>query len=276
MQNYVPPLIGAAMRLPELPQFVDWLAADQRDLEIQDPGDPDYLDSDWRPHAEAGRALLDRAGYTGRLGIHATYEGMELFVRDRLVRAAIVTRFKQSLEFGAALGATHMVIHSPFVSFGSGFGNYSPQPFRAPIMQSAHAILDQVLPTAEKMGCTLVIEGILDKNPHPVLDLVRSFNSPYVRASVDTGHAYLMEMNGGASPQQWIVDAWDMLAHVHLQDVDGHADRHWAVGDGNLNWTAIFRALSIIPASPRLILEMADVNDIPRSMAWLTARGLGR
>lgn len=40
----------------------------------------------------------------------------------------------------------------------------------------------------------------------------------------------------------FITDADEQLAHVHLQDVDGHADRHWAPGEGEIEWTAVFRA----------------------------------
>jgi len=33
------------------------------------------------------------------------------------------------------------------------------------------------------------------------------------------------------------------LANVHLQGVDGPADRHRAPGDGEIKWTDVFRAL---------------------------------
>ncbi|MDX2163548.1 MAG: TIM barrel protein [bacterium] len=270
------PLIGAAMRLNELAEFADWLAADQRDLEIQDPAYPGYLDQDWRAEAQHGKALLDDKGYTGRLGIHAAFEGIELSTFDKKLRAVIQERYLESLDFGAVVGATHMVIHSPLMAFGTAFANFANPLILNMVIENVHLALEKVLPVAQSMGCALVIECIADKNPGPLTTLVKSFNSDFVRLSVDTGHAALMEAQGGTSPQDWLAHVGDLLGHVHLQDLDYHADRHWALGDGNLNWFAFFRALKNITSQPRLVLEMNDKADIMRSMAWLERHQLGR
>jgi sugar phosphate isomerase/epimerase len=67
-----------------------------------------------------------------------------------------------------------------------------------------------------------------------------------------------------------------MLAHVHLQDADGYADRHWAPGKGTIHWHAVFAALKQIDAKPRLVLELADHRQIRDAANWLIAQGLGR
>jgi sugar phosphate isomerase/epimerase len=267
------PVVGAAMRLRDLPQYIDWLVADQRDLEIQDPGYPDYLDSDWQQEAREGRALLTERGYSGRLGVHAAYEGLELFTRDKKVQAVVRERYLESLAFGAQLGATHMVIHSPLVSFGNAFASYYPAPRLQQMIDVAQEILAPVLTVAAQNQCVLVIECILDKSPYPLLQLVRSFNSDYVRLSVDVGHAFIMHQDGGASPDEWIATAGDLLGHVHLQDNNGSADYHWAIGDGNINWRAVFWALRQIPAQPRLCIE---VRDVMRSIQHLQQLGVAR
>jgi len=267
------PLIGAAVRLAELPQYLDWLAADQRDLEIQDPCYPGYLDLDWRAEAEAGRARLSERGFSGRLAVHAAFDGLELSTYDNLIREVIVRRYQQSLDFVEAVGASQMVIHSPFVVFGSGQANFGTRQQRQWVIDAAHAVLDRVLPRAVDLKCTLVIECIMDKTPDPLIDLVRSFDSEYVRVSVDTGHAFLMEQQGGTPPHQWVLAAGELLGHVHVQDVDGHADRHWAIGDGNINWRAFFRALGQLSHQPLLVLE---VQEVERSVQWLQTQGLAR
>ncbi|MCU0856619.1 MAG: TIM barrel protein [Rhodobacteraceae bacterium] len=70
--------------------------------------------------------------------------------------------------------------------------------------------------------------------------------------------------------------ACDRLAHVHLQDADGHADRHWALGDGTIRWAGVFRALADCASAPRLVLELADKRGIGPSMDYLGGLGLGR
>jgi sugar phosphate isomerase/epimerase len=65
-----------------------------------------------------------------------------------------------------------------------------------------------------------------------------------------------------------------MAGHVHLQDTDGFADRHWAPGRGTINWASVFAALAASPADPHIVLELRDRDDIPDAMAYLERNGL--
>ena len=121
----------------------------------------------------------------------------------------------------------------------------------------------------------LVVENIFDLRPEPLDTLVRSFNSPWVRRSLDTGHAFLMRERGAPAPDLWVEAAGELLAHIHLADNDGESDRHWACGEGGVAWEAVFRAIARLPVSPRLILEMTPQRQIAASN-WLMARGLAR
>jgi sugar phosphate isomerase/epimerase len=65
------------------------------------------------------------------------------------------------------------------------------------------------------------------------------------------------------------------LAHVHLQDVDGYADRHWHPGDGRIAWRPVFAALAALAERPRLTLEVrADIARLPATVARLQEMGL--
>ena len=57
-------------------------------------------------------------------------------------------------------------------------------------------------------------------------------------------------------------------------DLDGHADRHWAPGEGEIEWEAVFRALSECPSSPHLVLELRNKPDIPKGFEHLRRLGL--
>jgi sugar phosphate isomerase/epimerase len=274
MTNERLPVLGAALPVALLPEYRDWLLEGQRDLEIQDAYRPEVLDGDWRPLVAQAKAALD--GYTGRLGIHGPFDGLTIMSRDPAVRELATRRLRQGLELGAALGATHMVVHSPFIFFGDAFLPHAPAFDQATQFELVHAVLDPVLPLARESGCTLVIEGILDKNPAPLLALIRSFDDEHVRLSIDTGHAYITHLAGGPTPDGWAWAAGDLLGHLHLQDTDGRIDRHWAPGDGLLNWYALFEALGALAHRPRLIIEVKDKEQIRRGADWLVARGLAR
>jgi len=56
--------------------------------------------------------------------------------------------------------------------------------------------------------------------------------------------------------------------------VDGHADRHWAPGEGEIEWTAVFRALADCQSTPHLVLELRNKADIPKGYHALRDLGL--
>jgi sugar phosphate isomerase/epimerase len=268
------PLIGAALNTADLVAHREWLLDGQRDVEIQDPIFPYILDGDWRAVAHEARALL--AGHTGRLGIHGPFLDLSLAPFDPLARELALRRLGQGMAFAEELGATHMVVHSPFLSFGHPAHTFQPASERAYEIEAAHAVLEPLLPRAEAIGCAIVVENIADGSPAPLLDLVRSFGTPLVRASLDTGHAAIMQGAGAPAPDQWVREAGELLCHVHLQDTDGLLDRHWAPGDGAISWHAVFEALGRLEQKPRLLLELNRPADVPRGAAYLVARGLAR
>jgi sugar phosphate isomerase/epimerase len=266
------PVVGAALTSATLALHRGWIVERQRDLEIQDFFDAATLDGDWRPRAEAIRKLLD--GYNGRLGIHGPFWGFKIDSQDPLIRAVVTKRLLQGLDACEALGATQMVIHSPYTTWD--YNNLDANPgARAGVIERVHATLRDVVKRAEAIGCELVIENIEDKDPMARVQLANSFASAAVRVSLDTGHANYAHGSTGAPPADFYVEAaGDMLAHVHLQDTDGYADRHWLPGEGNIAWAAVFRALGRLSSRPRLIIEVKDQARLRSGAAYLEALGL--
>ncbi|MDG3042979.1 sugar phosphate isomerase/epimerase family protein [Roseicyclus marinus] len=276
----LPLKIGAALMVADLPRYRDWLIEGQRDLEVQDFLRPGVLTGDWRAFVAEAKAWLD--GFDGRLGIHGPFYDLPLDTADEEIAPIVARRFVTGVEAAAALGASQMVIHSPFTTWDwFNFGDNPrsgnrPSAFEAKI-DRVLALLAPAVARAEAEGVTLVIENIEDIAPGFRGELAARFASDAVRLSIDTGHAHYAHCATGAPPVDYFVtDAGAMLAHVHLQDADGFADRHWPPGRGTVNWHAVFRAIAALPQRPHLVLELRDAGDIPTAMAYLEREGLGR
>lgn len=268
------PVIGAALSTKDLETYRDWILERDRDLEIQSFHTAEVLNSDWSAEAAQIRKLLE--GYKGRLGIHGPFWGFSIASLDPDVRALVAKRMAQGLDVCDALGATQMVIHSPWSTWD--YNNIDNFPGgRDRMIELTHDSISAAVRRAEDQGVTLVIENIMDIDPLDRKRLADSFASPAVRLSIDTGHAHYAHGSTGAPPVDYFVtSAGETLEHIHLQDADGYADRHWAIGEGTILWPSVFRAIGALTVKPRLILELRDKAGIPASMRYLEERGLGQ
>lgn len=268
------PILGAALNLKALEVHRELMLEKPRDLELQDFCSGEVLNGDWQPLADKAKKLLD--GHHGRVGIHGPFWGFTVDTRDADVREVVKKRLLQGLEVCEALGGTHMVVHSPYTTWDdNNLDNYDSG--RADKIEFAHLAMKDAVKRAEDIGCELVIENIEDKNPADRLELAKSFASEAVKLSVDTGHAHYAHGTTGAPPVDYFVkSAGNMLRHIHLQDADGYADRHWALGEGTINWYAVFRALGELESDPRLIIELRDHAGVPASIARMAEMGLAQ
>jgi sugar phosphate isomerase/epimerase len=268
------PILGCAIEQPHLATHLDWIRAHERDVEIQDFCEPETLSGDWRAAAEAIRREL--GSYAGRLGLHGPFIGFNISSKDAEIAAIVARRLDRGLDIAAHLGASQMVIHSPF----DGWDDHNFRAFpdkRATRIAHTVETLGPVVARAGALGIELVIENIEDRDPGARAALAQAFGAAHVRLSVDTGHAnYAHHATGAPTPAAFIAAAGDSLGHVHLQDTDGFADHHWHPGEGNIAWAELFAALRPLSGRPRLIIEVNDLPGLRRGADHLIGLGLAR
>ncbi|MDN5788478.1 sugar phosphate isomerase/epimerase [Pseudorhodobacter sp.] len=266
------PVLGAALTLDMLELHRGWMLAAPRDLELQSFCLPHVLNGDLSVPIARAKKLID--GLEGRIGIHGPYVGFSIDTADPDVAVIVQKRMLKALEVCEALMADQMVIHSPITSWDH--GNQMASAHDAMIqIERVRFTLGPVLKRAEDTGVGLVLENIEDIDPAARCRMVDALNSPALKVSLDTGHAQYAHVTTAAPPvDAYVMAAGKRLDHVHLQDSDGFADRHWHPGDGPLNWRAIFTALHALPKMPRLILEVNDLRHVRRGAENLAALGL--
>ena len=267
------PVVGAQLTVLDLDRYRDWLFEKNRDLELPEFCMADSLNN---PDAFIDMARDKLDGWDGRLGIHGPFSGFELHSRDRDVREVIRMRLAQGLDVCDRLGAVQMVIHSPYDPWDrDNLDNTAKgrEKRAATIVET----LEPALRQAEDQGVTLVLENIRDCDPADRMTVVETADSPALRLSVDTGHAHWAHTICGApAADRFISHAGEMLGHVHLQDTDGYADRHWHLGAGNIPWHGVFEALKSVHSAPHLIVEINDFDRVQESVKYLETLGLAQ
>ena len=268
------PIVGAALAVADLEAHATWLRELPRDLEIQDFCQAELLDADWQSVAAQALIMLD--GHEGRLGIHGPFWGWTITSYDADVRSVVRKRINQGLDVCGILSATHMVIHSPFTTWGYNHRGMYPSDNER-MLSAARDTLSAAQDRADSMGVTLVVENIEDKEPADRAALCEALGWKALALSVDTGHAQYAHGSTGAPPvDSFIRAAGNNLGHVHLQDADGYADRHWQLGHGNILWPSVFAALANISSNPRLIIELRDKAGVIPSAHYLKTLGLAQ
>lgn len=268
------PVLGAALEVGDLAAHHAWLREAPRDLELQGFTEASVLCGDWSGLAAEALRLLD--GHEGRRGIHGPFWGLSIASFDPDVQAVVTRRLMQALDVCAAVRGTHVVIHSPFTTWDANHRGIWPAD-EARLVDSARATLAPCLARAEDMGVTFVMENIEDKETQDRAALCAALGWQALGLSIDTGHAhYAHGATGGPPVDYHIRAAGARLAHVHLQDADGYADRHWGIGQGTIRWHAVFAALRETGTRPRLILELADKAEVIPSARYLQGLGLAQ
>lgn len=266
------PVLGAALDHKSLAAHRDWFLEAPRDLELQAFVDADMLDGDWTGLAAETTTLLD--GHQGRLGIHGPFWGFTVASYEPEVRKIVTRRMQQALDVCDAVKGTHVVIHSPFTTWGYNHRGLYPSDTDR-MLSAARDTLVPVLTRAADMGVTFVLENIEDAEPADRADLCEALGWQALELSVDTGHAHYAHVSTGAPPVDFYLRAaGSRLGHVHLQDADGFADRHWQIGHGTILWPSVFEAIAKSGANPRLILELRDKAGVIPSARYLQSLGL--
>lgn len=268
--------IGAALMIDAIATHRDWLFGDSRDLELQDFIFVDVYREGWQGTVERAKGAID--GFEGRLGIHGPFIGLDIACADPDTAEIIGKRYAEAVEAAAALGAQQMVIHSPFNNWHEYNRFNFIKPGFSSVVEKVAAdvknVIRSALALAEAHGVQLVLENIQDITPQIRREMVEMINSPALALSIDTGHAQIAQRASDAPPVDvYVRDAGNLLKHVHLQDTDGYADRHWAPGEGHIEWIEVFRALGTLESAPHLVLELKRHEEIPAGFAHLQSIG---
>lgn len=104
--------IGACLEPHEIADHHGWLFDAERNIELQGFSTFKDLTTEFEDRIAAAKAALQ--GFSGRLGMHGPYEGLDMGNKDPEVRPIISARYLKALEAAERLGARQMVLHSPY------------------------------------------------------------------------------------------------------------------------------------------------------------------
>ncbi len=128
--------------------------------------------------------------------------------------------------------------------------------------ERSQTAIRKLIPLAEELHVTLALEEVWNKfllSPLEFARYIDEYNSPRIRAYFDVGNVVLY-----GYPQDWIRTLGKRIAKLHIKDFSFREDKvrgdhvaAWvALGEGDIDWKAVYEALRDIDYQGTATLEL--------------------
>ncbi len=156
-------------------------------------------------------------------------------------RALAHVHLKRTFAVAAEFGAKAVVFHAGYRP------PPAPWPFRRWVKGTDELFrreFDALAPELERLGLVLCLENLPRPNAYPDADEAEKLMADYAGAPLrlwfDTGHARVRETQGWAAPAAELASRLAAHVHgIHVNDVEGRHDDHFAPGGGKVDFAAL-------------------------------------
>ncbi|WP_338751584.1 sugar phosphate isomerase/epimerase [Bacillus sp. FJAT-52991] len=182
--------------------------------------------------------------------IHPPAWDINLTSENRATRETAFSEYKKAIHFAGLIKASHVVIHPGFC--------FSPLFNKQVAQQRAADYINELCQIAKPLNVKLAIENVgYNGSSLFTQEEYTNFLETIDETAgflIDTGHAHL---NNWDIPRL-IKETKDRLLALHIHDNDGIGDDHLAIGEGTIEWKAVFAAINDYASHCEFILEYAS------------------
>jgi len=192
--------------------------------------------------------------------IHAPFIDLSAGSPDPAVRALTRRRFEQLLRAAQAFHPLRIVCHA-----GYDWKRY--QYLEERWIENSLETWEWMAQGVKNLGAALMLENVYERGPEELAMLLKPLMAHRVGFCLDTGHQAAFSSTPLA---QWLESLSPFLGQLHLHDNFGQRDEHMALGRGNINFEALFKALREIRDEPfPITLEPHEEADLAPSVEYL-------
>ena len=169
--------------------------------------------------------------------------------RHRQIREASLEIIKRSLDQLSRVGARKVTVHPDYPSY---------QQTDEDMIKLHIDSLNQMVPIAESMGLTLMLENFIAPFDWPGTFVKILESVPKLEVHLDVGHANLCPECGRL--EDFFEVLADRIIHLHLSDNKGNDDDHLPLGAGVIDWEWVARTLKQYNYDGSVTLEVFTQN----------------
>ena len=219
-----------------------------------------------RPFEDVKAEMKDIfGGFDGLKSVHGLFFDLSIASIDDDIREISIKRYLQSLEIAKAIGAKTIVYHTGCEA------TIKHRKFQQAYSEDSIKFWKNYIKAYENAGITAVQENVSENTFEPILKIVNSVNSPYLKASLDTGHVNVHSDN---KVTKWLEGYGSALKHMHIHNNYGDDDSHLSLLKGTLDFDEIFDKIKELEINPVMVLEIFTENDLYESVDYLRKKGV--
>lgn len=119
---------------------------------------------------------------------------------------------------------------------------------------------------AQALGVKIALENVFEENPEPLRKILEEINSPFLGYCMDAGHGNLFSE---VPLVNWVEILGSRLLEIHLHDNHGKADDHLPLGQGSIDFPALFSLLREKRIQPIYTIEPHEIGLLQPSLEAL-------
>lgn len=190
--------------------------------------------------------------------LHGAFLDVTIHSQDAQMREISRARVRQSLEIARRLGVRGVVFHANLIA------GYYDESYLNGWFEASVEFFKEMLMAFPKLE--IYVENMFESRPDELKRLAEAMkDEPRFGLCLDYAHATVF----GKDVSHWVNELAPYIKHLHVNDNDLEGDRHWAVGDGQINWMNFSDILRKNNVDASMLLEVRGNGNWKKSVEYM-------
>lgn len=195
--------------------------------------------------------------------LHGAFLDVTIHSQDEKIREVSRERARQSLSIAERLGIRGVVFHANLIA-----GYYDENYLNGWLTASVDFYKEML---AEFPKLEIFVENMFEARPDDLKRLAEEMKEePRFGLCLDYAHAAVF----GKKPVMWVKELAPYIRHLHINDNDLCGDKHWHIGEGQMDWNEFSEAMKRYEVQTSVLIEVRGNENWHRSAEYLKKNGI--
>lgn len=199
----------------------------------------------------------------GRDTLHGAFLDVTIHSQDEKIREISKARMRQSLEIAQRLGVRGVVFHANLIA------GYYDESYLNGWLHASADFFKEMLTEFPKLE--IFVENMFESRPDELKRLAEAMkDEPRFGICLDYAHATVF----GNDAAHWVRELAPYVKHMHVNDNDLAGDKHWCVGDGQIDWSEFSAVIRKNHIDVTMLVEVRDNESWRKSVEYMAEQSV--